>query len=159
MTLEPNLHRLLANAVLGALQQYCVTTSEYMLHDTHPLSTAYHGSTSLDLGMLSYRADAVRRGACGETAHLAVRTNGPIVPRQYVLARAMCAGRIADSLTMASTPVILMGRAHQSLLVQTRGEPTVSGTVACCARDFGAKSSPVACECGFGGLAAVLRDN
>ena len=42
---------------------------------------------------------------------------------------------------MASTPVILMGRAHQSLLVQTRGEPTVSGTVACCARDVGAKIS------------------
>ena len=68
-------------------------------------------------------------------------------------------GGTADSLTVASTPVILMGRAHQSLLVQTRGEPTVSGTVACCARDVGAKSSPVACECGFGGLAAVLRDN
>ena len=107
VTLEPNQHRLLANAVLGALQQYCVTTSEYMLHDTHPLSTAFHGSTSLDLGMLSYRADAVRRGACGETAHLAVRTNGPIVPRQSVLARAICAGRIADSPAMTSAPVML----------------------------------------------------
>ena len=87
VTLEPNLHRLLANAVLGALQPYCVTTSEYMLHDT-PLSTAFHGPTSLDLGMLSYEADAVQRRACGEIAHLAVRTNCPIVPIQSVLGRA-----------------------------------------------------------------------
>ena len=101
----------------------------------------------------------MQRRACGEIAHLAVRTNCPIVPRQYVLGRAICAGRIADALTMASTPVMLTGRAHQGLLVQTRGEPTVSGTVACCARDVVAKSSLVACEFGFGGLAAVLRDN
>jgi len=80
VTLEPNPHRLLANAVSGALRLYCVSTCEHMWYDTHLLSTAPHGSTSLDLGMLSYRADAVRRGARGETAHLVVRTDGPIVP-------------------------------------------------------------------------------
>ena len=37
---------LLANAVLGALQQYCVTTCGYMLHDMRQLCTAFHGSTA-----------------------------------------------------------------------------------------------------------------
>ena len=55
--------------------------------------------------------------------------------------------------------VILTGRAHQSLLVQTRGEPKVRGTVARCARDVNAKSASVACECVVGGPAAVLRCN
>jgi len=45
-----------------------------------PLSIACHGSTSLDLAALSCRADAVRKGARGETAHLAVRTCGPLCP-------------------------------------------------------------------------------
>ena len=84
-----------------------------MLHDTLPLCTSFNGITSLYLGMLSYSADAVRRGGCGETAHLAVLTNGPFVPGQCVLAWAICAGRIADSLTMASAPVMLTGHAHQ----------------------------------------------
>ena len=64
----------------------------------------------------------------------------PLCPGNlYLVGLRNCAGRIADALTMASTPVMLTGRAHQGLLVQTRGEPTVIGTVACCARDFGAK--------------------
>ena len=46
-------------------------------------------------------------------------------------------GRTAHALSVASTPVILTGRAHQSLLVQIRGEPTVSGTVARRGRDVG----------------------
>ena len=44
---------LLANAVLGALQQYCETTCGSMLHVMRPLCTAYHWSTSLDLASLS----------------------------------------------------------------------------------------------------------
>ena len=62
----------------------------------------------------------------------------PLCPGNlYLVGLRICAGRIADA-PMASTPVMLTGRAHQGLLVQTRGEPTVSGTVACCTRDVGA---------------------
>ena len=46
-------------------------------------------------------------------------------------------GRTAHALSVANAPVILTGRAHQSLLVQIRGEPAVSGTVARRARDVG----------------------
>ena len=61
VTLEPSLRRLLANAVLGALRQYCVSTCEYMLHDAHPLSTASH-----DPRASTWACSHIEQMQCGE---------------------------------------------------------------------------------------------